>query len=581
MSDVALRFGARDDGLNAQFARMSRDLDTLQGKVSKTSSAIGASFRTIGAAAAAIGLGKLVGDSIQFADELQKASGRTGIAVEGLQRLQFIAAQTSGDIGSITSAINRMQNQLTLAGEGSDSAAKALARLQIPVSQFSALRPDEQFNRVAVAISQIPVPAERTAAAIGLFGRSGAELLPVLVSTGTELEKVSVQFDSIGGPVSEQAISKVDDLGDAFGRLKIATTNLSTELLALVAKPLTSAIDKIGQFLGGLRIAAVGGTDRIVNLTDRVEDLRGAIQGIESTSFFGFADKDRRAIQEINAEIRELLFQQRELAGLNPSPIAKIPGIDPSSVSLPSGVLDALARNQTVLDGGTAQQRRENGLSGPSPEVVRALEEKDLLTVINQEKLDELIRQQQEHAIESMRIESEAAQFKADVRETFGLQEITFERAKNLTILGLVGQIFPALAAHNSKLAKIQQAIAIATTIWDTGRAIMRAMAELPYPVNIGVAVGAAAMGAVQIAKIRATNYNAGSVSGTSAPTVSGGRGGAASVPLVSQPEAPKERGVRQINIYGDITGEASMRWLVDRLRKEIGDYDLVLNGNA
>ena len=234
MSDVALRFGARDDGLNAQFIKTGKDLDALQGRVTRASTAISASFGTIATAAAAIGFGKLIGDALEFADQLEAATARTGISVEGLQKLQLVAKTTSGDLGTITAAISRMQVQLSSVGEGSADAEKALARLHIPIGDFFALKPDEQFEKVAVAIANIDDPAKRTAAAVGIFGKSGAELLPVLISTGAELEKVSAQLVDMGGAVSKDAIDKVDDLpGECVDLVEDGGVGVATQINAV------------------------------------------------------------------------------------------------------------------------------------------------------------------------------------------------------------------------------------------------------------------------------------------------------------------------------------------------------------
>lgn len=573
MSDVALRFGARDDGLNAQFLKTGKDLDTLQGKVSKAGAGISASFGKIAAAAATIGFAKLVGDALQFADQLEAATARTGISVEGLQKLQFTASQTSGDLGTLTAAVSRMQVKLAEVGEGSAEAEKALARLQIPIGSFVGLRPDQQFEKVAVAISKISDPAQRTAAAIGLFGKGGAELLPVLVSTGTELEKVTAQFEAIGGPVTTATIGKVDDIGDGFARLKLATTSLVTELLGLAQPFLQPLVDSLAQGVASFRLLS-GSADELAKITQNLRFLR--------------EERDTGVV----AVGKSLFNPKGGLSFLNPteidSQIASLERMREHIISLrdvvefaPVKVDQALVKSPTFVDPNapTVQDKRLGAINANnSPVVIEKLQEKDLLLKINQDTLDAMLQQTTAHASERIRIESDTTQFLAEVRKVFGLQEIKFEEIKNQSVIELASGLFGSLARENTKLAKIQQGIALAQAIYSTASGIMKAF-ELPWPASIAAAAKVAFVGAIQIAKIKATNYNGGSVSGGSAPSFSSGGGSAAVASPVSPPPAvTPQRGVAQIIINGPITGEQSMRWLVDRLRENIGDFDLVLS---
>lgn len=562
------------------FARTGKDLDALRGKTQKASDDISGHFRKITAAAAVLGLTKLVGDAIEFADQLQKASDRTGIAVEGLQRLQFAAGQAGVDVGTITNAINRMQNQLALVGEGSATATAALTRLRIPINDFIGLKPDEQFNRVAVSIAQMESPSERTAAAIGLFGKSGAELLPVLVSTGKELDKVQAQFDAIGGPVSAGAISRVDELGDSFGALKLATVSLSTELLALGSPAIISVFESVQRFFGGLRVLTTGG-DNINRLNKQIEETQALIQGLSRYPFLDAITpgSDRVELARLRNLLDELISRQRELLNLNASPLAKV-GFDPGLVSLSSAAEKGLATIPRDFGELSPGERRQQTTAGDSPVLIAALEEKDLLLKINQEKLDAMLQQETDASVARVNLSGDTQTTLLGMVEAFSGQIIDwaqfradFEQNATLATVGLVGQ---ALSMTFQKNKGMQIAMATISTI----AGVARALSDYPYPYSLVIGAAVAASGFAQIARIKATNYSSsGAVSGSVGGTSSGGVGSASTPSPVSQPPAAtKERGIAQIHIHGNITGEQSMRWLIEKIRENIGDYDLVLD---
>jgi hypothetical protein len=470
-----------------------------------------------------------------------------------------------------------MQVQLAKVGEGSDEAGKALARLNIPTNDFIGLKPDEQFEKVAVAISNITDPAERTAAAVGLFGKSGAELLPVLVSTGTELAKVSAQFEGIGGAVSADAIGKVDDLGDSFAALKLGVTSLTTELLSTLAPALTEVTLGVTHFVAGLRLIDGVGSNAIVNVGNRIRDLQKRLETLEKFQgfpriFSGGRDSAVVEIIKVRNELDRLLATERELLGLNASPLVKIAPLDTSLIQAPSiSDPDALS----------VGEKRRGALGADNPVVASAIAEKDLLLEINQEKLDELLRQETDASVARVRVSGDTQATMLDMVEAFSGQIINwarfradFEENATLATVGLVGQ---ALSATFQKNKGLQIAMATISTI----SGVARALADYPYPYSLIIGGAVALSGFAQVAKIKATNYNAsGAVSGGGIGSISGGSVGSASASAspVSAPPAPKQRGVAQIIINGPITGEQSMRWLVDRLRENIGDFDLVLN---
>lgn len=575
MSDVALRFGAKDDGLDAQFRRVNKSLDDLQGRTSKASSAISSSFTKIGAAVAAIGFTALVRQALEFADELEKASARTGIAVEGLQKLQFIANQTSGDIGTITNAISRMQVQLAAVDEGSTDATKALARLQIPIGQFVGLAPDQQFQKVAVAIANIQDPAQRTAAAVGLFGKSGAELLPVLVSTGLELDKVTAQFEAIGGPVSQKTVDQVDEIGDSFGRLKISTRSLVTELAALAQPLLTPLVDSIAEGIASFRLLSEN-ADVLAKITQNIRFLKEerdtGVVAVGKSLFNPEGGVSFLSTSEIDHQIASLDRMREHILQLRQAPELKPITLDQSLLKIPE---------LPDPDQLTPQEKRQRSLGDNNPVVIAALEEKDLLLKINQDKLDQQLVQESAASIARINLSGDTQATLLDAADAFTGQIINFaqlrsdfEQNASLATLGVVGQ---ALSVSFQKNKTMQIALATIATI----SGVARALSEYPYPYSLVIGAAVAASGAAQIARIKSTNFNSsGSTSAALSAGASGGGAASGAVtrnPISAPPTGLQQRPVAQITINGPITGEASMRWLVDRLRESIGDFDLVL----
>lgn len=123
---------------------------------------------------AVVGFGKALLDD---ADALVKMSDKTGISIQGLQRLQVAGDDAGNSIEEMSSAINQMQNRL--AG-GDASATGALQKLGMSFADIKSLSPDKQFMAISDALRGVEDPAQQVAIAMDLFGKSGASVLPTL-----------------------------------------------------------------------------------------------------------------------------------------------------------------------------------------------------------------------------------------------------------------------------------------------------------------------------------------------------------------------------------------------------------------
>lgn len=568
MADVFLTFAAQDDGtLSSQFGKVAKNLGSLEASVGKTTAFISKSFGAIGAAVALGGLARLVGGAFDYAESIKVAGEKTGIAVDQIQRLQFIAEQADVSFDSVTSSINKFQKNLV---EESAATGGALKKLGLDIGDLRLQSSDEQFIRLATAISEVRNPAEQTALAMQLFGRGGTELLPFLKAGPEGIRQLSASFDELGITISGDALTKLNEAGDAVDRLTSSVKNLGVELLSVAATPIEKASDGITLFIKSVRFLIKGGDNEIVNLSQKIEELRA-----RSQSFYrDFTQSGQHRFHELRREADRLETQLNRLLGLGTegakfvNPTVK-PDIDFSAFKIPDSVTKAINAAQPRVP--TAQETREDGLKDREfSRVNLATLEADQLQKINQDKLDKLLDQEFKHSAASKQIDGDLARFKASVRETFGLQEITFEAAKNASILDIGSSLFGALAKENSKVAKAQQALAIVTVTYDTAQAIMKAYRELPYPANIGASLKAAALGAIQIAKIKATNYGGGSGGGASFSAGSGGSSAAASSQPAADSATPERepQRVTQVFINGVVTRDVVTQ-LMDGLKDE------------
>lgn len=571
MSDAILRFVGTDSGLSAQFSKANKSLDALEQNSNKTTAAISKGFGLVASALGAISLVELTKQAFEFSEQLLIASGRTGIAVESLQKLQFVAGQSETSFDAITTSINKFQVNLS---KGSKDTTDALKGLGISIGEISALQPDQQFLKIAESIATVEDPAKRAQVAVALFGRGGTELLPLLRKGADGVAELSNQFDELGIAVSADTINKVDDLGDSFSRLGTQAKGLATELVALAAPLVSPLLEGASDLLRDVKIL-IGQADEITKLNEQIKFLEEHRGSVALAFKYGEVGTGILTGDEIEDRLRRITRLRDALIATNKAPpIVEIP-LDNKAFGLPANIPGI--SGPAVL---TPEQRRENAAnSAENPRLTQLVADKDLELQINQDRIDEILKQDSELARRQIAADTDLAQFRRGIRETFGLDEISFEEAKNGTIIDLGTQLFGALARQNSKLAKIQQTLAIASIIYDTATSVMKAFAQLGYPAAIPVSAFLVAQGAIQIAKVKSTNYGSGgSVSGVSGGSV-GGSASDRATPNTPVADAGKpgatQRPQSTINVYG--WSEAAIRELVKRIKDEVGDHDLNL----
>ena len=108
--------------------KLSRSLDQ-DGKKMK---AFGNGVEKIGVGIASVGTGivtAFAGTAAVFAktgDEVAKMAKRTGLSVEALSELKFVASQTGTEFGTVENAVRKMQRSIYDAGCGLSTQTEAL-----------------------------------------------------------------------------------------------------------------------------------------------------------------------------------------------------------------------------------------------------------------------------------------------------------------------------------------------------------------------------------------------------------------------------------------------------------------------
>lgn len=215
--------------------RAAKSLNKLKKEAADTGRVIGDNLAKLGAltlgAGTLAGLAALVKGTIDAADHLNDLSKKTGVAVETLGGIGFAAGQAGGDLESATSAFVKLNKTITEALSGNKDAIETFKLIGISIKDLQTLSPDQIFAKTADAFAKYEDGAEKTALALQIFGKAGADVIPLLDDGGKALLENIEYFKRYSG-VSQDTAEKADAFNDTLGKLKLLGGAFSQTLAA-------------------------------------------------------------------------------------------------------------------------------------------------------------------------------------------------------------------------------------------------------------------------------------------------------------------------------------------------------------
>ena len=220
--------------LEAGLRRASAQLRSF----ANTTAVVGAALVAAGAAITAPLLAALPAWA-EAGDQMLKMATRTGVGVKALSELKYAALMADLEMGALEGGMRKLAVKLADATQGNHAAQKAFRDLGIDWQRLRQQTPDRQLETVADALVAIQNPADRAAAAVDMFGKTGTELLPLLAEGGAGLRNMREEADRLGLTMSEESARKAGVLADAMKLLTRISKGLLPAMAAAIAPDMT------------------------------------------------------------------------------------------------------------------------------------------------------------------------------------------------------------------------------------------------------------------------------------------------------------------------------------------------------
>lgn len=477
MSAGGVVSGANDaskamDKMGRHAQQAARDMATLKGiaigaVVAKGASMAADAFLSAGRAVVSYAAGVAAA-----VDQTNDLAQRLGMGVESLQALQM-AAKLSG----IDDATVALQKLTVAVGQAAESGkTDAFTKLGLDFQALQAMSPEEQFRAVQAAIAALPTPAERAAAAVAIFGKSGVELLPLMSQNLAEIEERMKRLGAVVGADQVEAIGSMNDaldmvkatfdgiIGTVVGNLAPVVESLAQELLGFVesfnvanadaggiAGVLTDAVLDIADYLAGVFDNAIGSFDGFGVTMKEV----GSVFEFVGNVFTAIAETLRAAfnlfqiagnvlamglgkfLEGIGSWVSSDLEQFGKDMAANAQKQA-----DQNSREMESAASNAVNAGSRAIFGGNAS---EGGAEGPGRRAVRAA----------RERMTPEARAERESARQAKEAEAKAAR-EAAAADAKAKQEAQAAKKRQEEAAKEAARIDEQVAAKQADIAKIE-----------------------------------------------------------------------------------------------------------------------------
>jgi hypothetical protein len=557
------------------------------------------------AAGTAIGV-VMVKNVIDAADKLTDLSERTGIAIEDLSRLGYVAQMSGISAEEMTAAINRLSQGMALAAAGGGSASRVFDALGISVKNSDGtLREQvEVLKDIADKFQTYEDGAAKSALAMQLFGKTGANLVPVLNAGSAGIKKLSDESDRLGNTISTELAESSAQLNDNLDRLRVLSGNAAqsvatklTPALVSLTDAMIANIEKVSEHSGVftemfdvLASKAAQSTSpmlRFLAILREVNDLSSTDPFANETAKFArqgtTADAAKTAAPVIDEAAAKLEEEEKKAEKDRAKKRAEeLDQIRQNELEKVQAFIESLRmREDARIEATKTEQQQEKDRYALELEQLIAARQLTGMAKAEYDLLEQeaLLNHREKMAdIDIAYLDAQRRRDEQAAAERLRLAEQTASKEMQLAAQKIMGMT-AAAASGSKELFEINKAASIANALLAARESVTSAYrfgARIGGPfLGAAFAATAAVATAAQVRQLASTSFNSGTSAAGSVGSAGGSSGAlapsqtAAAQPVSRAQSAPQ---IVSIQLQGDVFGREAVRNLISEINEAISD---------
>jgi TP901 family phage tail tape measure protein len=190
-------------------------------------------------------------EQIEIGSKINDTAEKLGVGTDELQQFQYAAGLVGVSAEGAGKALGFLNKNMGNAIDGNKESVETFKKLGIEIKdgQGNVRELGDVLPDLANSFADMGSQQERTAMAMKIFGKSGAELLPLLSKGSEELAEMKREFEELGGGMQSDFIDMADKAGDEIDRFKFAMQGLKSRIAVEV---LPTVIDFAKQLQKGV-----------------------------------------------------------------------------------------------------------------------------------------------------------------------------------------------------------------------------------------------------------------------------------------------------------------------------------------
>lgn len=276
-------------GVNAATKETRKYLSDVATSAGKLSGKLGLPFAALSAAVGGLSIMSVKSAVVGFTEmgeAVQKGALKAGMSVEQYQRMKYVAEQSGTSIEAMEGSLSKLNRQVGEAAAGKNkNLAGLMQRLGVSMrdSNGQVRAGVDLLPQLADAFQRNENPAVRARMGMALFGKSYAEILPLLAEGSEGIADNLKRFDRIKGVLGPTEIRAAKDLGDSFKDLELVMKGFQGTVakeLVPVIRPLVDGL--VAWWVANKKLVSVEVSKMAKELAAYIKtiDFKAVLQGV-------------------------------------------------------------------------------------------------------------------------------------------------------------------------------------------------------------------------------------------------------------------------------------------------------------
>jgi hypothetical protein len=251
VAELQIEIAANVARLTEDFSRakseVNRSMNSIQRDVKEQLDGVTESLKSMKEMVEAMGIALLAEHLVEaaksaaeFGDQIEHTTQKTGMSVESIQGLGFAARMSDVDFESLSVGLEHLSRAMLETQQGSLQSASAFQSVGISAQQLKSMSMEEVLGRIADKFHATRDGATKTALAMQIFGRSGAELIPLLDKGSAGIDELTAKAKQLGIVMSDEAVKQSAEFADKLKEIsaegEATVRNLMGELMPSMNK---------------------------------------------------------------------------------------------------------------------------------------------------------------------------------------------------------------------------------------------------------------------------------------------------------------------------------------------------------